>query len=232
MARPLPRRRSSRPWLIGLTGGIAAGKSTVAALLRELGATVIDADALARDVVAPGSVSLGRIVAAFGPELVDAAGALDRRALARRVFGDAAARRRLEAILHPAIAAAARRAIASLARAGVRRIVYDAALLVETGRHRALDRLIVVVADEPCRLRRLQRRDRLDAASARARLLAQGPQQEKVALADDLIDNSGTRRATRRQVVRLWRAIVAATAGDPPQRRSSSVRSSASSPSA
>lgn len=205
-----------RPWLIGLTGGIAAGKSTVAALLRELGVPVIDADALAREVVAPGTAALAQIVAAFGTQLVDAEGALDRAVMARRAFGDPAVRRRLEAIVQPAIAVAAQRAIAVLARGGARRIVYDAALLVETGRHRELDLLIVVVAEDTRRLRRLMRRDGLDRAGAQARLDAQWPQQQKLALADFVVENSGSRATTRRQVRALWRAVAQATALPPP----------------
>ncbi|MBK8480131.1 MAG: dephospho-CoA kinase [Proteobacteria bacterium] len=209
------QRGWARPWVIGLTGGIAAGKSTVAAMLRELGAAVVDADALAHDVVAPGTAVFAAVVGAFGRDVVAASGALDRAALAQRVFGEPAARGRLEAIVHPAIARAARDAISALARLGARRVVYDAALLVETGRHREVDLLIVVVADDRRRLRRLRRRDGLGAGAAAARLAAQLPQQQKRALADFVIDNSGARRATRRQVRALWTAIEAATAAPP-----------------
>jgi dephospho-CoA kinase len=193
--------------LIGVTGGIAAGKSTVAQMLSRLGAPLIDADMLAREVASGGAV-LQQIIGAFGVQILDGAGMLDRAALGRVVFSDSEARRRLEAITHPAIIAAAEERIASLRRAGHRLVLYEAALLVESGRYREMDLLIVVTADDEIRLRRLVERSGLGRDEAERRIRAQAPQHEKVAVADFVIDNSGSLEQTRSQVLRVWRAIL------------------------
>jgi dephospho-CoA kinase len=197
----------NRPLVVGLTGNIAAGKSAVARLFGELGAALIDADELAREVVAPGGELWPRLRAEFGPAIFGAYGALDRAALGRLVFADPAARRRLEALTHPAIVAAAERRIVELASACARIVIYEAALLVETGRYRELDLLLVVVAEDALRLARLMARSGLDRGAAEARLRSQLPQAEKAALADYVIDNNGTMEHTRAQVERVWRAI-------------------------
>ncbi len=199
----------ARPFVIGLTGGIAAGKSSVARMLAELGAPVLDADQLAREVTRPGSAALRAIVESFGAEVLTAAGELDRAALGRRVFTDPEARRRLEAITHPAIVAEGERRIAELGAAGQRAVVYEAALLCETGRHRELDRLIVVTAEDATRVSRLMARSALSRVEAEARLRAQLPQEQKAALADYLIDNSGSLEQTRVQVERVWSRVLA-----------------------
>jgi dephospho-CoA kinase len=195
--------------VIGLTGGIASGKSTVAAVLRELGAHVISADEVAREVVAPGSEALAEIAAAFGPEVLRPDGTLDRRAVAERVFRDAEARRTLNAITHPRI----RRRIAErVAEVGARApdaiVVVDLPLLLDTAPRDAyaLDGVVVVYADEAVQVARLAARDGLAVQEARRRLGAQRPVREKLAEATWVIDNSGPREATRRQVEALWRA--------------------------
>ncbi len=196
--------------VIGLTGGIAAGKSLVATMLAELGAQVVDADELAREVVAPGSEALARIVARFGEEVLDPAGALDRARLAALAFADDQARGALEAITHPAIATLSCQRIAEHQAGGAPLTVYEAALLVETGRHRELGPLVVVVADEAQRIERLMARDALGREAAEQRLAAQVSQQRKAELADHVIDNSGSIEQTRAQVERLYRLLIGA----------------------
>lgn len=194
--------------LIGLTGGIACGKSTVAALLRARGAVVVDADEVARAVVAPGQPALADIAAAFGPTVLDATGALDRPALARAVFGDPAARRQLEAFTHPRIAAESAVRLAEAQRTGAPLVVYDAALLFESGRAEAFRPILCVTATPEVQRARLMARDGLDLAQAEARVAAQMPVAEKAARADRTIDNSGDRVATEAQVAALWRDWV------------------------
>ncbi len=194
--------------LVGLTGGIACGKSTVARLLAERGAVVIDADRIARDVVEPGTDGLAAVVAAFGDGMLDADGRLDRAALGARVFGDAEARRRLEALLHPRIAAESLRRIQQALADGPPLVVYDAALLVEAGRADAFRPLIVVTAPAATQVARLVARDGLAPAEAEQRIAAQMPVAQKAALADHVIDNGGDLSDTARQVDALWRRLV------------------------
>lgn len=196
--------------IVGLTGGIAAGKSSVARLFAGHGWPVVDADQLAREVVAPGQPALARIVERFGAEVVDPEGRLDRGAIGRRVFDDAELRAALEQILHPAIAALSRVRFAELEARGERYVVYEAALLVETGRHEEVDVLVVVTAADEQRVRRLRKRDALGPAEARARIAAQLPQAHKAALADYVIDNSGTLDETRIAVAEVVRGVLTA----------------------
>jgi dephospho-CoA kinase len=196
-----------RSLVIGLTGGIAAGKSTVARMFAELGAAVLDADDLSRLVAADQPEVLARLVEAFGASILDEQGRLHRGHLGRIVFSDDEARRRLEAITHPAIVTAARRRIEALRGEGHALIVYEAALLVESGRHREMDRVVVVTAEEEERLRRLCERNSLTRGEALDRLRAQLPQEIKAASADYLIDNSGPLEETRRQVVQVFRQL-------------------------
>ncbi len=196
--------------LVGLTGGIATGKSTVSAMLRRLGCMIIDADVLAREVVAPGEPALTEIVREFGPAVLQPDGTLDRKALGAIVFGDADRRRRLEAITHPAIRARFAARLAALEAEGFDGIVvFDAAVIVESGGHRMLDRLIVVVTDEATELGRLVARDGIDVAEARRKIASQMPLTEKAKLADHVIDNSGDRAATEAQVRRVHAALRA-----------------------
>jgi dephospho-CoA kinase len=203
--------------VIGLTGGIGAGKSSVAGLFADLGWAVVDADQVARAVVAAGSPTLELLAETFGDRILDEHGALDRAALGQLVFTPPeavteagtgpTARERLEAITHPAIAERSRERFDALASEGCSVALYEAALLIETGRHLEMDRLLVVVADEALRVARICQRDGLTERQARERLAAQWPQERKAALADHVIDNSGTLEETRRQVEQVWRLI-------------------------
>ena len=190
----------SGPKVIGLTGGIAAGKSAVARLLRERGAAVVDADELARRVVAPGEPALAEIVQRFGSEVLSADGTLDRKKLGAIVFADGAARAALNQMTHPRIAARAQEDIAAAARHGARVVFYEAALLVENGVHRMLDGLIVVAAPEPVQVQRLIGRDHLTEDEARARIAAQLPLEDKIAVATWVIHNDADLDALARRV--------------------------------
>ncbi|MDR7422818.1 MAG: dephospho-CoA kinase [Armatimonadota bacterium] len=194
--------------VVGLTGGIASGKSTVAAMLRELGAHVISADEVAREVVAPGSEALAEIVAAFGPQVLRPDGTLDRPAVAERIFRDPDARRTLNAITHPRIRRRIAERVAEVrARVPDAIVVVDLPLLLDTAPRDAyaLDGVVVVYADEAAQVARLAARDGLAPEEARRRLAAQRPLREKLAEATWVIDNSGPPEATRRQVEALWR---------------------------
>jgi dephospho-CoA kinase len=169
---------------------------------------VIDADQLAREVVAPGSEGLAAITRRFGDGILDAGGGLDRKKLAAIVFSDEDARRDLERITHPRIAAASQRCIAELAAAGAEVAIYEAALIVENNLHRDLAALIVVAVDEESQIARLMARDGIDEEAARARVAAQLPLADKVAVADYVIDNSGDLAATERQVAEAWYALT------------------------
>jgi len=196
--------------LVGLTGSIATGKSTVSRMFAHLGARVIDADLLSREVVMPGQPAYARIVEEFGREVVQEDGSLDRKALGALVFGDAAKRRRLEEITHPAIGARQQRILSVLdeeAFEGV--VIWDAALLFEGGGVAKMDRVVVVYADPETERRRLMERDGLSDAGARARIGSQMPIAEKAKLAHHVIDNSGTREETERQVRAVYGALLA-----------------------
>ncbi len=192
--------------VVGLTGGIASGKSTVTAMFRELGAQVIDADQVARDVVEPGTPGLEEVARRF-PGVVDASGQLDRAALGRRVFTDPAERRALEAILHPRIREEVARRTDALARAGVTVVLYDAALLIENELHRGMDGVILVSAPEAVQRARLAARDGLNDVAITARLAAQLPLADKRAHATWVVENGGSLDETRAQVRRIWEQI-------------------------
>lgn len=174
--------------LIGLTGGIATGKSTFAAALRALGVPVLDADQLARRVVEPGTPALAAIAQLF-PGVIGPDGRLDRKALGAQVFCDETARRRLEAITHPAIRAATAAETARLEAAGEPLVFYDTPLLYEAGLDAGMELVVVVEAPRQAQLRRLAARDGLSPAQAEARLQAQWPIERKAALADAVIEN-------------------------------------------
>jgi dephospho-CoA kinase len=195
--------------LVGLTGGIATGKSTVSALLRQLGCEIIDADLLAREVVEPGQPALAQIVTEFGRDVVTAAGALDRKKLGAIVFANPERRRRLEAITHPAIRDRFQARLDELAERGfVGLVVFDAAVMIESGNYKNMDRLVVVVTDEPTQLARLHGRDGTDDAENRRKVASQMPLAEKAKLADYVIDNSGDREATAEQVRRVFAVLM------------------------
>jgi dephospho-CoA kinase len=193
--------------LFGLTGGIACGKSTVAAFMREQGVGIIDADVIAREVVQPGTEGLARIEQAFGPAVIAPDGTLDRKALGARVFGDEAARQLLNAITHPLIRAASMQRARELEASGVALIGYEAALLVEVGQADAFRPLVVVVASEATQLQRLMKRDGISEEQARARIGAQMPVREKAALADYVLDSSGSLDEVRRKTIALIREL-------------------------
>jgi dephospho-CoA kinase len=178
--------------LFGLTGGIASGKSTVASMFRTRGVPVIDADQLAREVVAPGTEGLAAVVEAFGPEVLTPAGELDRAAVAKVVFSDEAKRRTLNGLLHPRIAALGMQKAAALASKGEALACYEAALLVENGLADAFRPLVVVTAPESVQLARACQRDGAREADVSARMRSQLPMTEKAKAADFVIDNTGT----------------------------------------
>jgi dephospho-CoA kinase len=194
--------------VIGLTGGIATGKSTVAAMLASRGAAVVDADRLAREVVEPGRPALAEIAEEFGPGVIAADGSLDRPALAAVVFSDAARRRRLEAITHPRISALMGERIAAAIAAGPPLVVVDIPLLFENGRGGMVEGVLVVYADVATQLRRLVERDGMSEADARGRIAAQMPVEDKRRLATWVIDNRGDVDATRAQVDAWWTEVV------------------------
>jgi dephospho-CoA kinase len=194
---------------IALTGGIATGKSHVRTRFAALGVPTIDSDTLARQVVEPGTPQLAAVVARFGPAILDASGALNRRALGAIVFGDTAARRELEAILHPAIRAATEGWFGSLP-AGVPFAIADIPLLYEVGRDRDFDAVVVAACAPEAQLARLMRRDGIDEAEARQRIAAQLPIADKVTRANFVITTDGTVEETDRQVDALYRTLTAA----------------------
>lgn len=188
---------------IGLTGGIGAGKSTVAERLRELGATIVDADRLAREVVEPGTPGLAAVVEAFGAGVLLPDGRLNRPALGRIVFGDADQRARLNGILHPLIGARTQAVIDDAPADAV--LVHDIPLLVENGLAAGFALVIVVDAPESERVRRLVEDRGMSPEDARARIGAQATDEERRAVADVWIDNSGSPADTRAQVDACWR---------------------------
>jgi dephospho-CoA kinase len=193
---------SERPWRVALTGGIASGKSTVAALFAELGVPIIDLDLIAREVVAPGTALLAQVFARFGSALRRADGDLDRRALRELVFRDSGARRDLEALLHPAISA---RAAEQSARAGGPYQIVVIPLLAETGAASEYERVLLVDCDEATQRARLAQRDGLSPALVNAALASQVTRAARRAVAADVIDNSGGIDELRPQVRSLHR---------------------------
>jgi dephospho-CoA kinase len=185
--------------VVGLTGGIGSGKSTVARLFAERGVPVVDADALAREVVAPGGPAYADVAAAW-PEAIGAGGEVDRKRLGEIVFADPAARKKLEELTHPRIQAVAAARLAALADKGVRLAVYEATLLVESERWRDFDGLVVVVASPETQIARATARDGLSRAQAEARVRAQMSTEDKLKVATEVIDNDGALAATEAQV--------------------------------
>jgi dephospho-CoA kinase len=193
--------------LFGLTGGIASGKSAVAARLRERGVPVIDADQLAREAVAPGTDGLAAIVKLFGSDVLLADGTLDRKKVARAVFGDDEKRKALNAIVHPKVTALTFEAASRLRDAGEALACYEAALIVENGAADAFRPLVVVSAPEEIQVARAMARDRSTEDEARARIRAQMPLAEKVAVADYVIENTGTLADLNRRTDEVLEAI-------------------------
>lgn len=189
---------------VGLTGGVGSGKSTVAALLAEHGAVVIDADAIAREVVAPGTPGLAAVLERFGAAVTAPDGSLDRAALAAIVFADDAARADLNAIVHPLVGARTAELMAEVPAETV--VVHDIPLLVEGDRAGGFDVVVVVEADPQTRLRRLERRG-LPPSDARARMAAQATDEQRRAAAHEIVANDGDRAALRAEVDELWRRL-------------------------
>ncbi|GAA0219340.1 dephospho-CoA kinase [Cryptosporangium japonicum] len=187
---------------IGLTGGIGAGKSAVSARLAELGAVVVDADRLAREVVEPGTPGLAAVVEAFGPDVLAADGSLDRPKLGKIVFADEAARLRLNGILHPRIGALTAERAAAAPPDGI--VVHDIPLIVEGGSGAGFHLVVVVMAAEEIRLHRLTELRGMPVEDARARIAAQATDEQRIAAADVLLDNSGALAELRAAVDALW----------------------------
>jgi dephospho-CoA kinase len=193
---------------VGLTGGIATGKSTVSRLFVECGASLVDADSLAREVVEPGKPAWKEIVEAFGRDILRADGTVDRERLGRLVFGSPAQLERLNAIVHPHVFAEEERLSRKIAAANPHAVViFDAALLIETGAHKSKDRVIVVTADTQTQLDRLMARDRLTADEAQQRIAAQMPMAEKIKVADYVLDGALPHDRLRREVQRIYRDL-------------------------
>jgi dephospho-CoA kinase len=201
--------------LFGLTGGIASGKSAVAARLRERGVPVIDADQLAREVVAPGSEGLAAVVERFGRDVLTEDGALDRKKVAAIVFADEEQRRALNAIVHPRISALTMEAASRLRDQGEPLACYEAALIVENGVADAFRPLVVVSAPEDVQVARACKRDGASPDEARARIRAQMPLEEKVKIADFVIDNTGSLDDLRRRTDEVLAEICARLGVDP-----------------
>ena len=190
--------------VIGLTGGIASGKSTAARLLEEFGAPVIDADLLARQAVAPGSPALAAIVAAFGSGVLQADGAMDREAVGRRVFANSEARATLEGIVHPEVRRLARERLRELEESGAQVVFYMAPLLIEAGADTLCAEIWVVDVDEATQEERVMTRDGLSRAEVRQRTAAQMPLAEKALRGDVIIDNRGSVGELAGRLKRLW----------------------------
>jgi dephospho-CoA kinase len=193
---------------VGLTGGVASGKSTVAALLRELGAVVVDSDVLAREVVEPGTPGLAAVVEAFGPGVLTAEGRLDRPALGAVVFGDEPARRRLEGILHPLIRGRAAELEAAAPAGTV--VVHDIPLLVETGQADRFDAVVVVDVPVETQVARMVRDRGMSREDALARVKAQASREERLAVATHVVENTGTREDLRDRVTEVLELLVSA----------------------
>ena len=192
--------------MVGLTGGIGAGKSAVAQRFAELGAIVVDSDKLAREVVEPGTDGFRQVVEAFGESVVGADGSLDRPALGRRVFGDDAARKTLEGIVHPLVRERSAALIAAAPPESV--VVHDIPLLVEAGMAPAFDEVVVVLASEEIRLDRLTRLRGMPAQDARARMAKQATDEQRRAAATIVIVNEGTPADLRAEADRAWALIA------------------------
>ena len=195
--------------VVGLTGGIASGKTTVSKMFAELGIPVIDADELAREVVEPGTSGLQAIVDEFGEDVLDEEGRLDRKKVGELVFGDEEARETLNGIMHPRIGAAGAKYIEEYSSHGAPYIIYEGALLVETGAYKAFAALVVVSAEESVQRLRLIARDGFTVSEANARIDSQLPLARKVAFADFVVTNNGDLEGTRKQVTEVHEKLTA-----------------------
>ncbi len=196
---------------VGLTGGVGSGKSTVAAVLEELGAVVVDSDVLAREVVAPGTSGLRAVVGEFGPQVLAEDGSLDRPALGRLVFGDDEARRRLERIVHPLVRARAAEVERDAPEGAV--VVHDIPLLVETGQGDRFEVVLVVDVPEEVQLERLVADRGWSRADAQARIDAQASREERLAVATHVVDNTGSKDRLRARVEELHALLTGSGTG-------------------
>ena len=194
--------------VIGLTGGIATGKSSVAAMLEELGALIIDADQLSRDIVAPGSPALSELYSCFGKQALLQDGSFNRQAIRELVFNDAQKRQQLEAILHPAIKLLALSRLEQARQAGVKVAIYMAPLLIEAGATDRVDEIWVVTLRPEVQIERLMKRDGCNRDQALQIIAAQMPLDEKERHGVVLLDNSGSLEATRKQVLDAWQQRI------------------------
>jgi dephospho-CoA kinase len=190
---------------VGLTGGVGSGKSTVSAMLRDLGAVVVDADLLAREVVAPGTEGLAEIVDAFGPGVLTPEGELDRPAMGKIVFADEEARRRLEAIIHPRVRERSARMEAEAGQDAV--VVHDIPLLAETGQAGTFDAVVVVDVPVETQVQRLVELRGMSREEAEARIAAQATREQRRAVATYVIDNTGTLEDLRERVTKVFEAL-------------------------
>ena len=209
---------------VGLTGGIASGKTLVTELFSELGAAVVDTDQVARAVVAPGEPGLSAVVQLFGEQILTAEGTLDRAGLRRLVFADPAARQRLEAALHPLIRARTLAEIDALNRRGAAYCLIAVPLLVETGFQALVDRVLVVDCPEELQLKRLMARDQTSPEQAGNMLAAQTTREKRLQVADDVIDNGGSVASTQAQVKKLHRCYMDLAAALPGKKSSRRIR--------
>jgi dephospho-CoA kinase len=193
---------------VGLTGGVASGKSTVSAMLADLGAVVIDADLLAREVVGKGTDGLAEVVAAFGPDVLTAGGELDRPKVGAIVFADEAARRRLEGIIHPLVRARSKEIEAAAPAGAV--VVHDIPLLAETGQAGSFDAVLVVDVPVETQVQRMLRDRAMTRAEAEARVAAQASREQRLAVATHVIDNTGTLEDLRDRVTEVFEQLVSA----------------------
>jgi len=191
---------------VGLTGGVASGKSTVAGLLTELGAVVVDADLLAREAVAPGSDGLAEVVEAFGPDVLTLGGGLDRPALGAIVFGDEARRRVLEGIIHPRVRARAAEIEAAAAPDAV--VVHDIPLLAETGQAGSFEAVIVVDVPVETQVARMVGQRGMSREDAEARVAAQATREARLAVATYVVDNTGSREELRARVAEVYAGLA------------------------
>jgi dephospho-CoA kinase len=193
--------------IIGLTGGIASGKSTVAKIFEELGAVRIDTDILAREVVKPGQPAWQAIIREFGEGILDCERRIDRKALAALVFNDSIKLHKLNEITHPAVRALLREQVADAIRQGAKVIIIEVPLLFEAGFEKEVDKTIVVSVNEQTQFARLMQRDGITRDEAAKRIAAHMPLWEKVQRADMIIDNSGAPEETKKQVIDMWQTL-------------------------
>jgi dephospho-CoA kinase len=202
-------------YTVGLTGGIGSGKSAASRLLQERGAVVVDADLIAREVVAVGTPGLQAVVDAFGPEVLLEDGSLDRAGLGRRVFPDPQSLATLNALLHPLIADRTRQRFRAAADAGAEVVLHDIALLVENGLVGDYDAIVVVAAEPATQVDRLVRLRGMTEDEARARVAAQAPLDAKLAVATHVLHNDGPLEELEPQVDRVWSSLLAGARGRP-----------------